>query len=49
MNPVDEIVERLNSCLLTDEEMDLGEEAWTEFADKFGDWEEELERQDDDH
>ncbi|MBM9500696.1 zinc metallochaperone GTPase ZigA [Leptospira sp. 201903071] len=39
----DEIRELLNGCLLTEEEMFLGEKAWRDFFDPFPPWEIELE------
>ena len=35
------LVDELDSCLLTDEEMALGTEAWHSFDDPFGPWHEE--------
>jgi G3E family GTPase len=35
------LVDELDSCLLTDEEMALGTEAWRSFDDPFGPWHEE--------
>ena len=34
----DEITKRLDACLLTDEEMTLGEKAWAKFPDPFHEW-----------
>lgn len=44
MNRAD-IEARLNDCLLTDEEMQLGPEGWTAFEDPFGEWEREAEEE----
>ncbi len=35
----------LDKCLLTDEEMALGEEGWSEFSDPFPPWEEDIEEE----
>lgn len=34
----DSLTERLNECLLTQEELNLGEEAWKDFSDPFPEW-----------
>lgn len=35
----DQILTGLDNCLLTDQELALGEEEWEEFEDPFDDWE----------
>lgn len=36
------LIAALDACLLSDEEMALSKEAWTQFDDPFGDWEDDI-------
>lgn len=44
----DKILKEMELCLLTDEELALGADAWEEFEDPFDDWEIMFESDDED-